>query len=40
MSRSYEATFVNKIIVDFQNGKKKTSFEKLKEFVNNNSEDE
>ena len=31
---------VNKIIVDFQNGKKKTSFEKLKEFVNTNSEDE
>ena len=40
MSQSYEAAFVNKTIVDFQKGNRESSFEKLKEFVNNNSEDE
>ena len=40
MSNSYEANLVNKLIVDFQQGNKKLSFVKMKEFVNKNSGDE
>ncbi len=39
MSQSYNTTLVNKIIADFQKGEKNTSFEKLKEFLNTNKED-
>ena len=40
MSNSYEANIVNKLIVDFQQGKKLASFKKLREYVDNNPEDE
>ena len=40
MSQSYKSAFVNKLITDFQRGEKYSSFAKLKEFVDNNSEDE
>lgn len=39
MSQSYSSTYVNKLIVDFQKGKKLASFKKLREFVKNNPED-
>ena len=39
MSQSYNTTLVNKIIADFQKGEKNSSFEKLKEFLNTNQED-
>ena len=40
MSNSYEANIVNKLVVDFQQGKKLASFKKLREYVNNNPEDQ
>ena len=40
MSQSYTSALINKLVSDFQEGKKLPSFAKLKEFVNNNPSDE
>ena len=39
MSQSYNAALVNKIIADFQKGEKRSSFNKLREFVNDYPKD-
>ena len=39
MSQSYNAALVNKIIADFQKGEKRSSFNKLRKFVNDYPKD-
>ena len=40
MSQFYTSALINKLVSDFQKGKKLPSFAKLKEFINNNPSDE